>query len=254
MGLTTGCTVQEASPKGTDGGTGSATTAPPPGTSCLQVLQCIVNCADTDTACPDACNDKGTPEAKGNVEALAKCIDTEKCQDGDCTKAKCATEIDACIASSAPKSNGEKLSGTAPPGSVPTDLVGTWAGARDGITERLIFNADGTGSWTSSNASQESACFNYVKTVREGTVVITDTTITVYATSVVQQEQRCSPPTIDTQQPAVTEKIDWHRADGNPNQILIIDSACAAKYPNQENCNIAGCPIGLYCTSRLNRE
>ena len=83
---------------------------------------------------------------------------------------------------------------------------------------------------------------------------IDDTTITVYATSVVEQVQECSPPTKDTPLAATTEVLKWHRADGDPNTILLIDNACAAKYPNQENCNIAGCPIGLYCTSRLKRE
>src|SRR5688572_7537266 len=90
MGLTIGCTVQQASPTGGDAGTNNTTTAPPPGTTCLQVIQCIVDCAETDTKCPDACNAKGTPEAQTNVVALATCIDKEKCEDGACTKAKCA--------------------------------------------------------------------------------------------------------------------------------------------------------------------
>lgn len=145
---------------------------------------------------------------------------------------------------------------SAPPGSVPADLVGTWTGARAATTERMVFNADGSGSWTSSNVTESSGgCLSFVETKRAGNVVITESTITVYATSVVESVQRCAPPTADENKPAATEDLQWHRPDdGDPDTILVVDSACAAKYPGQESCNTVGCPIGLYCTSRLKRE
>ena len=52
--------------------------------------------------------------------------------------------------------------------------------------------------------------------------------------------------------PAVV--LPWERVNGDPNTIRLIDGACAAQYPGQENCNTLGCPIGLYCTSRLTRQ
>jgi hypothetical protein len=143
-----------------------------------------------------------------------------------------------------------------PPGNVPTDLVGTWTGARAAITERMTFNADGSGSWTTSNVTESSGgCLSFVETRRVGNVVITDTTITVHEASLVEGVQTCTPPSVDETKPVATDTIQWHRPDsGDPNMILVIDSVCAAKYPGQENCDTLGCPIALYCTSRLTRE
>jgi hypothetical protein len=251
LSFAAGCTVQQASPTGAGGG---ATASAPPGTTCLQILQCAADCAENDTACENACLDSGTEEGKSTVTTLATCVDSEQCTDAACIKDKCADSLNACVTSSAPKNGGSPLTGSAPPGSVPADLAGTWAGARNGITERLVFNADGTGSWTSSVVSQQSACFSFTRTIREGTVVIEEKTITVYAPSVKEQVQECAPPAAETIQPAVTETLKWSRVDGDPNTIRIVDNACAAKYPGTEDCNLAGCPIGLYCTSRLERE
>ena len=255
------CTVNQAKATGADGGaTADAAAAPPPGLSCLQILECIVACPDSDAACPDACAEKGDVEGKANVLAFAACVEKEKCVDAACTREKCAASIDTCVKSSAPKSTGSPLAGSAPPGSVPADLVGTWAGARDGITQRMTFNADGSASWMSSITSQQAACFSFTRTTRTGNAAITDTTITFYATSVVQSDRKCAPPDIETKLPAVTEVLQWHRDETNayhqadPNTIFVVDSACAAKYPGQENCNTVGCPIGLYCTSRVTRE
>lgn len=255
--LSAGCTVNQSGPAGADGGgTPDASAAAPPGLSCLKILQCIVECPDADAACPDACAEKGDAEGKATILAFAACVDKEKCTDASCTQAKCAASLNACVTSSAPRSGGSPLQGSAPPGSVPPDLVGTWSGARDGTTERLTFNADGSGSWKSSIVTSSSGgCLSYVNVTRTGNVVISESTITVHATSVVQSKRECAPPDVNTDQPAVSEEVKWSRpSDGNANQIIIIDSACAAKYPGTEDCNMAGCPIGLYCSSRLTRE
>lgn len=258
-GLSAGCTVKsQGAATGADGGGATSEGGPaaaPPGLSCMQILQCIVACPASDAPCPDACADKGDAEGKANVLAFAQCVDTQKCTDAACTQDKCAASLDACVTSSAPKNTGTPLQGSAPPGSVPADLVGTWAGARDGITERLVFKADGSGTWRSSIVTDQSSCFSFRNTTRTGNAVITDSTITLYATSVVESVQQCSPPAADTNKPASTEQLKYSRpSDGDANTILVIDNACAAKYPGQENCNTLGCPIGLYCTSRLKRE
>ena len=247
----TGCTPAQATPSGVDGG---GATASAPGLSCLQVVQCAVDCG-ADNACADACGEKGTAEGTANATALAACIDTEQCTDPTCVKDKCAGPVDVCVSSSAAPRTGTALEGSAPPGSVPSDLVGVWSGARNGQTERLTFNADGTGEWMSSDGSVQSACVSFNRTIRTGNFVVTDTTITVYATKVVNSVQQCAPPASESPLPPVTELIDWHRDANDPASILIIDAACAAKYPEaKNNCDTAGCPIGLYCTSRLKRE
>ena len=76
---------------------------------------------------------------------------------------KCAVSLSACVGSSAPVNTGEPLTTAAPPGSVPDDLVGSWAGARNGSTERLIFNADGTGEWHSTISWQQYACLSFTR-------------------------------------------------------------------------------------------
>jgi hypothetical protein len=258
FGAVAACTLQQASTPatGNDGGSApptgssdagpSANEPPPPGVTCLQVLQCIIDCPDSDKACPDACVEKGSSEAQSNVAAFARCVETNACTDATCTEEHCSTEIEACVASSKPKSSGTALEGAPPAGSVPADLVGSWAGANSGATERLVFNADGTGNWQSAVASSRPACFSFTRTTRSGTFVVTDTTITLYATSVVTNVQNCKPPQRDTEEPPVTEAITWERKDANT--IAIVDSACAAKYAGYEY------SIGQYCTSRLMRE
>lgn len=236
-------------------GSSGTSTPPPPPLSCMQILQCIADCADTATACPDACITKGTPEGKTNINAFGSCVEQAQCTELTCVEDNCKASLDACVTSSAPKSGGTPLGGTAPPGSVPADLVGTWSGARSGITERLVFNADGSGNWTSSILMKsQGSCLSFNRTIRDGNIVIDAKTITLHAITVVNSVQECRPPSIDTAMQPVTETITWSRNESNPNEILIVDNECAAKYPNQENCNTAGCPIGLYCTSRLTRE
>ncbi len=256
--VTAGCTAtQQVTPAGSDGGADGGAAAPArPGLSCVQILQCVGACVDSDTPCPDACVEKGDVEGKANVIAFATCVDKEKCADAACIQAKCATSLNVCVTSSAPKVGGTPLQGAAPPGSVPADLVGTWAGARDGTTERLIFNADGSGTWESAVVSQQSACANSNTTTRKGNIVISDSTITVYATSIVLTDQRCAPPAATTNKPGATEGMKWHRPDGapDPNTIFIVNNECAAKFPGQESCDSFTCAINLYCTARLHRQ
>jgi hypothetical protein len=258
VGVASGCTVQKANATGSSGGTSAdgGVTAAAPGLSCLQIVQCIADCPDTDAACPDACANKGTSEGKANILAFGNCIETEKCTESTCIQEKCAESLNACVSSSSPKGTGTARAGDAPPGSVPADLAGTWAGARDGITQRLVLGADGSGSWMTGIVSKQSACFSYNRVLRTGNVVVADKKITIYATSVVESIQECAPPSRDTDHGPQTEELRWSRPSdtSDTNTILMVDSECAAKYPGTEDCNMAGCPIGLYCTSRLTRE
>jgi hypothetical protein len=229
VALTAACTINQAAPSGADGGAPSSSGAPEaPGLTCLQILQCIVDCPESDTACPDACADKGTPDGKEKVTAFATCIETEQCTDAPCVQEKCNESLTACTASSTPKTNGTALEGDAPPGSVPADLVGSWAGANFGVTERLVFNSDGTGTWQSAVTTNQTGCFSYTNTNRSGNIVISDTTITVYATTVTTQVQTCSPPADETNEAPVTEAIAYQRE--GTDTLKIIDNTCAAKY------------------------
>ncbi len=249
-GVHVGCTVTEAKPTsrandaGNDAGVASSE-APP--LSCLQILQCIVDCPSADEACPDACGEKGSSESKPILLAFATCVDREKCTDADCVQTKCADSLNACVTSSAPKKSQLPLQGGAPAGSVPGELVGVWSGAWSGATERLTFNSDGTGSWMSAVVvTQRSGCFSFTRTTRTGTVVIDPTKITLYATEILSQVQECKAPTTDSTEPAAVSEISWEPVDANT--IRVVDAACAAQYVGYET------SIGLYCTYRLSRE
>jgi hypothetical protein len=61
-------------------------------------------------------------------------------------------------------------------------------------------------------------------------------------------------PATETVQDAVTEVLQWYRHETDPNVLFIIDYACAAQYPGQENCNTLGCPIATYCTFRMTQQ
>ena len=162
-----------------------------------------------------------------------------------------------CIESSALPSTGTPLQGSGPPGNVPANLVGAWSGARDGDTQTLTLNADGTGSWTSAHTAQQYACFSFTNLIKSGTIVVEATKMTLYATSVVKEEQTCMPPASQTPLEPVTDVLDWHPHETDPNVIFVVDSACAAKFPEAQlpgGCEYAGCPIGLYCTARMERK
>lgn len=239
------------------GGSGGTSTAAPPTLSCLQVLQCIVDCPDPDGPCPDECNARGSSDTQDMVIALATCIETNQCSDATCVQDACSAELSTCIDGSAPANTGTPLQGSGPPGSVPGDLVGTWSGARDGDTGTLTLNADGTGSWQIARTSQNYACLSVKGLIKSGTIVVEPTIMTLYATSVVSYEQTCMPPPSETPMEPVTEVLQWHPHESDPNVIFVVDTACANQYPEAQKpggCEYAGCPIGLYCTTRLERQ
>ncbi len=224
------------------------------GQSCLQIFSCMFDCASGDEPCLEACYEAGSEQGKSTLLTFAKCVEDEQCNDADCIQSRCGAQLSACVGESKPQSTGTPLQGSAPPGSVPADLAGAWVGARNGITQRLTLNADGTGSWETSIATKHYACLSSVSTVKTGSMLVAEKTITVYATSVVEYFRECVPPVQVTNYPPQTEVLLWSRANNDPNTILLIDAACAAQYPGWETCEYAGCPVGLYCTGRLTRE
>jgi hypothetical protein len=214
-------------------------------------------CPEVDEdACVDACDARATTEAHAQVLGLTMCFEDAECTDETCFEEECAAPFDTCIASSSPEIQGSPFQGGAPPGSIPAELVGTWEGVWDGNTEKLVLNGDGSGSLEFSRTWQQSACQSFSILTWSGNIVVDESYITIYATDVVRSVRQCSPPTVDTPEPAVIERLQWHRPE-NPaelNTIFIIDSACAAQYPGTESCKTLGCPIALYCTMRMVRQ
>lgn len=275
VGASSGCTAQQQA-TGSDAGASAADGgAASTGTTCLEILKCIGDCPDSDAKCPDTCAEKGTPDGQSTLLALATCVDKEKCTTGPCVTEKCADSLKACVDSSNLKpAETPPLVGDAPPGSVPTDLVGEWAATTDGNGGRLILNADGSGSWfhgfsyTGYPDGSSTSCLVIGSTTWTGNVVVGESppgappggppwgAMTVYATSVVKSFRNCSGSPQNTNEPATTKKLQWYRDyDGSgydnladPNTIFIIDSDCAAKYPD------ASRSVALYCTTRVRRR
>lgn len=100
--LSTGCTLQQAAPTGSNGGKAVAPSpAAATGLACRQIIQCVAECADTDAACPDACSEKGSVDGKSQWRSLATCMQQNQCSDVTCTQNKCAAMLSACTGASA---------------------------------------------------------------------------------------------------------------------------------------------------------
>lgn len=65
-----------------------------PGLSCPELFECIDACADS--ACEDACIERGTPEGLVLAGALAACADENSCTTEECLSASCGAELLAC--------------------------------------------------------------------------------------------------------------------------------------------------------------
>lgn len=172
--MAAGCSssTSGASPSGT-GGDGGTTTAGGALLTCSGIIECGSKCADNDTACSNACIAKGSPAAKEAVNAVVTCFTDNACQDSACFQTKCPKQIEACVASG--NGGGEAISGAAPMGNVPADLVGRWH-SYDDFYE---FSADGTVARVTEG--KIGSCKS--SRLEKGTAVAQGNTLTIYLTS-----------------------------------------------------------------------
>ncbi len=66
--------------------------------SCVGILVCVEDCAETDRACLDACVEKGTDLAELQVRSLTGCIQKAQCPEGDadCLTRSCGSRMEIC--------------------------------------------------------------------------------------------------------------------------------------------------------------
>lgn len=175
--LAVGCSASNNATGNGDGGAGGdgGTTTATPGSvlTCSGIIECGSKCADTDEACADACISKGSPAAKEAVTNIVKCVTDNACEDSACFEAKCPKELEACVTSGKP--SGEAISGAAPTGNVPADLVGRWH-SYDDFYE---FMADGTVARLTEG--KVGSCKS--SRLEKGTAVAQGNSLTVYFTS-----------------------------------------------------------------------
>ena len=210
--------------------------------TCAAVFDCASPCADS--ACEDACLARGSAEAQQAALAVAKCFNDNQCTDAPCLSAHCQAELDGCFAQG--RTVGTPLDdGGAVPGTVPTQLAGSWAHAAWGQTERFKLASDGTGYYQSSLSSQQ-GCVVTDQTIWNGTAVVDATTITIYATTVTTSRDQCGQKT-KTSAPPQTLHFSYVY-DAGTDVLSVIDNTCAAKYPDSPSSQL------LYCKNEYARE
>ncbi len=131
------------------------------------------------------------------------------------------------------------------PGSVPKELVGSWVHANFGEGERFSLNADGTGYYQVS-LTEQGGCVITNETFWKGTVVVDDATVTVYGTTVTNEEHVCGSKK-ETTSPPQTLHFKY-TYDAGADVFTAIDNDCAAKYADSPASQ------DLYCKNVYARE
>lgn len=184
-----GCTTtaQGASP-GSSGSSGSSGSTPPAsGDTCGQVLECASACADT--ACQDACVEKGSSSAKEKYQAASVCIQFAGCNnDTPCIEGRCKPQLDACRTDVPPKYVDPLAPGS---GSVPADFVGTWISQSGNFL--YTFKADGTYEETAGAATGGSCDLSTVFST-SGIVAFDTSTVIFSETSSTKKTSSCGAP------------------------------------------------------------
>lgn len=255
--LTASCTTTSVAP-GADGGTGAdggggGGAKDSVALTCPSILDCASKCAANDSKCEDACLAQGSPAAKDQVNAVVACVTKNSCEDSACFGANCQSELKACVA--APAKGGGQPLGNVPPGSVPGDIVGSYASASFGETVRVTLMADGTGTYQTGSAARVGSCLTTDSFFYTGNAVVTSDTITIYAAAGVEHRFTvCGGKSTTETLPAATEELKYTREDADT--LKTINSACAKRIG--EDSAAQGKPadynIAFYCTDRLKRE
>ncbi len=228
---------------GGDAGAGAGAAGTPPLT-CLGILQCVQKNSCSTDACIDSCMKQGSSAAQKQLTDLATCNQNAGCTDSTCLQTNCKPQLDACVAGSKPADTGTSLSGNAPPGSVPADMVGTWtAGDAFNLSDEkeFVFGADGSGQFVEVYNGTLSQCASGLVEKYIGSAVIDESasTIKIYASKVQEITNTCGAP-VTTDKPAKTLSFTYQPGD-NGDGIMITDADCAAKYPDDQ------ASANLYC-------
>jgi hypothetical protein len=259
-GLSTGCTVSSGSSGApADGGPANGGGASDAGVTIVTALTCsgifdcvATKCMEGDSVCEDACYAQGSPLGKSQADGLVACVVSNACQDEACLTANCQTELKACVTTVTGPIT--PIPGSVPPGSVPADLVGSFAIARGGDTTRMVLRADGTGTYQTGSAVYIGSCLSTDSFFYSGTAVVTTEAITIYATGVEHRFTICGGNSGMETLPPETQEIKYTREDADT--LKIINAACAARVRDESAA--AGKPpdynIAFYCTERLKRE
>lgn len=131
--------------------------------NCLGVFDCFNACAPEDQTCVDACAQRGTPEARQQLDALALCMQDNECNDNACVEAHCGDELNACGFSQPQDDSGTTSSQSS--GDQSLDCQGVYTcfnGCSDGDRDCLddCFNRGSSAAQAQVNAIGECAQTN----------------------------------------------------------------------------------------------
>lgn len=224
------CTVVSsngAKPGGADGGTpdgGSSSGSTSAQLSCLGVLTCVGDCptdASAD-ACAQACLDRTAPSSQQVTQSFATCLTDKKCQDANCIKTQCGTELDACLADDASKQQGPPPSGPAPAptaNSIPADLVGIWAAG----STSYEFDADGSTIQVFSSQAGTTCTYGTGLTSSGVTTIVDGTTLVYHRSTGTIVTTSCGSTSSKPMAPAdLTYRYALGTSDGAPELTLAL--------------------------------
>jgi len=220
-----------------EGGSGTGTPTEAVGSlSCLQIVDCSTECAETDDPCFDACWTAGSDDGQATLNAFLECVVAEACEDATCYETQCADSLSGCVNSSTPDPGGRPLEGTEPPpGDVPADLVGKWSRTAWGDTHTITLNADGTGSYFFGVANDSAYCAVRLTNTYTGTAVVSADMIAIHATDVVHFQKTCEDPVPDvTNGDPTVKEFTWSRQDAET--ILVQEIMVPPCNPAQTQC------------------
>jgi hypothetical protein len=202
--------------------------------TCGGILECASKCGDNNAPCEDACIASGTPDAKTEAQAIVACINQFMCTDVTCFQESCSAELATCVKPAA----GQPLSGDAPAGSIPAELVGSWYSHG----ELWDFKADGSvrhgGSVNTSGCATGSN--------EAGTAVASGTTLTIYFTS--GGVSICGGSSSEPYAPNTKEFTyvlsSYHLDQGDRMKLSLTDTACVTKHNGDD----------LYCVNGFDKQ
>ncbi len=227
---------------GGSGGSGAAPTFGP--STCMGMLECVVNCPNNDQACTDNCLAQGSQAEQNKLISLANCVSNNNCPDVACIQTKCTAELTTCVDSTATGSGQPNPGGTVPTGSVPPQLVGQWTTVGSTEWASFTFNADGSATHHSYKESTLSCTIVVDAKWDTGSATVSGDTLTVNLgaglTTVAYKPADCGTAYSKPSQPT-TYTYKWKLdTSTSPPYLELTDSPCNMP--------------AIYCTDRYKKQ
>lgn len=162
------------------------------GSTCPEIVGCVVECDEADDACQQACYDAGSRSGQALVDELVACLDAARCGDDEsCTREKCGSSIEACVADAATREQGTPTEDPAPTGSIPPELVGSWEtiGVSSGL--HFEFAADASTIHLAIFKVGMASCSSEISVASDGVSTVSGATLSYHRATGTQKSKSC---------------------------------------------------------------